>query len=510
MPEDGEVSVVIHQVFNKIKAEAKKLGTTPLAYIRLFSRCFTLGTKNKPYSSISVHNSRYTESLEPMDDYVPNHFDLQRASRQPWAYLVNRRLSSGQICLARRGKCLAIGVGYHLTVFHLGLEAKVTIMSHADYTKLIENDCPGSNPDRTKASRMRSFVTPPQFIEPGSSSKAKRTINVFAAIVADTFAIVFSDFARLMHMHVISKDQHWTQADLDVGSLEWPLIWTTFPDGPDWVLEREAALIALDNWRDGHLANDFLHYAAIFPGAPCSWICSDDIRFERFKQQILKYTEIWRSPEFLRRCAMSTNSPNPFAFNTTSDRNYTNGYIWVFRKAAVDIPCDLYNFYLQEGLFDKSHTIGEPYHFQGKLCDKKFKSQVPVYYHSHLDAFTVITAKVPDDWKDGPVEHFIDLRDAGYTTTVGPAQFFESKQNKIDPAHALKVCIRRGRPAKISDGLGRKRKTPTYQSLEKMQPSKRRRTSLEHCADKENTEQPLTSSDTTTLPPRRSIRSHKI
>ncbi|EDQ99419.1 uncharacterized protein LACBIDRAFT_316603 [Laccaria bicolor S238N-H82] len=333
MPEDGEVSVVIHQVFNKIKAEAKKLGTTPLAYIRLFSRCFTLGTKNKPYSSISVHNSRYTESLEPMDDYVPNHFDLQRASRQPWAYLVNRRLSSGQICLARRGKCLAIGVGYHLTVFHLGLEAKVTIMSHADYTKLIENDCPGSNPDRTKASRMRSFVTPPQFIEPGSSSKAKRTINVFAAIVADTFAIVFSDFARLMRMHVISKDQHWTQADLDVGSLEWPLIWTTFPDGPDWVLERGAALIALNNWRDGvceyasgfskpivdviaenstrvfsgfgrHLANDFLHYAAIFPGAPCSWICSDDIRFERFKQQILKYTEIWRSPEFLRRCAM--------------------------------------------------------------------------------------------------------------------------------------------------------------------------------------------------------------
>ncbi|EDQ99418.1 uncharacterized protein LACBIDRAFT_316600 [Laccaria bicolor S238N-H82] len=146
---------------------------------------------------------------------------------------------------------------------------------------------------------------------------------------------------------------------------------------------------------------------------------------------------------------MSTNSPNPFAFNTTSDRNYTNGYIWVFRKAAVDIPCDLYNFYLQEGLFDKSHTIGEPYHFQGKLCDKKFKSQVPVYYHSHLDAFTVITAKVPDDWKDGPVEHFIDLRDAGYTTTVGPAQFFESKQNKIDPAHALKVCIRRGRPANM-------------------------------------------------------------
>ena len=107
-----------------------------------------------------------------------------------------------------------------------------------------------------------------------------------------------------------------------------------------------------------HLANDFLHYAAIFPGAPCSWICSDDARFYHFTSRIVSFTQIWRSTDFLKRCGMSTNSSNPFAFNTTSDRNYTAGFIWVFRKTFVKIPQDLYNQYLQEGLLDPTHTIG--------------------------------------------------------------------------------------------------------------------------------------------------------
>ena len=105
----------------------------------------------------------------------------------------------------------------HLTTFHLGLEAKVTIVSREDYEKLIANDCPGSNKNKTKAAKMRSFELHSDFIEPGSSSNANRTINIFAAIVSESFAIVFSDFARLMRMHVTSIDR--TQEDLNVGSL---------------------------------------------------------------------------------------------------------------------------------------------------------------------------------------------------------------------------------------------------------------------------------------------------
>ena len=107
----------------------------------------------------------------------------------------------------------------HLTTFHLGLEAKVTIVSREDYEKLIANDCPGSNKNKTKAAKMCSFELHSDFIEPGSSSNTNRTINIFAAIVSESFAIVFSDFARLMRMHVTSIDRHWTQEDLNVGSL---------------------------------------------------------------------------------------------------------------------------------------------------------------------------------------------------------------------------------------------------------------------------------------------------
>ncbi|EDR01611.1 uncharacterized protein LACBIDRAFT_310677 [Laccaria bicolor S238N-H82] len=77
MPEDPEISVIIHQILAKIVQLAKKEGKAPMAYLRLFSWCFTLGTKAKPYSSISVDNSRYTESFDSDDDsYVPNAFDM--------------------------------------------------------------------------------------------------------------------------------------------------------------------------------------------------------------------------------------------------------------------------------------------------------------------------------------------------------------------------------------------------------------------------------------------------
>jgi hypothetical protein len=46
--------------------------------------------------------------------------------------------------------------------------------------------------------------------------------------------------------------------------------------------------------------------------------------------------------------------------------------------------------------------IGDPYQYHGPLSDKQFK-RIEVNYRAHLDAFTVITARVPDGWKDGPI-----------------------------------------------------------------------------------------------------------
>jgi hypothetical protein len=46
-------------------------------------------------------------------------------------------------------------------------------------------------------------------------------------------------------------------------------------------------------------------------------------------------------------------------------------------------------------------------------------------------------------------QSFSDLTEAGYSTTIGPAQFHEAKQNMGDPDHAMQVCLRPGRPAKV-------------------------------------------------------------
>ncbi|EDR01612.1 uncharacterized protein LACBIDRAFT_310678 [Laccaria bicolor S238N-H82] len=339
-----------------------------------------------------------------------------------------------------------------------------------------------------------------------------------------------------MHMHVTSINRPWTQQDLDIGSPEWPIIWSTFPDGADWFLEKDVALNALEKWRHDmctgapghskpivdviaengnhvfgrfgrHLANDFLYYAANFPGAPCSWVCSDDACFSHFTSRIVSYTQIWQSADFLKRCGMSTNSSNPFAFNTTSDRNYTAGFIWVFRKAFVKIPQDLYNQYLREGLFNPTHKIGDPYQYTGPLSDKQFK-RIEVNYHAYLDAFTVITARVPDGWKDGPVQSFSDFKEAGYSTTIRPAQFHEAKQNMVDPDHAIQVCLRPGRPAKVTgNGPGQKRKALTRETLEKMKLQKKRKLMIHSEEQEKENELPIIVASPS--PPQRLTHSHK-
>ncbi|KAJ6607535.1 hypothetical protein B0H10DRAFT_1956153 [Mycena sp. CBHHK59/15] len=61
-----------------------------------------------------------------------------------------------------------------------------------------------------------------------------------------------------------------------------------------------------------------------------------------------------------------------------------------------------------------------------------------------------------------------DIADAGYTTTVGVGSFREVLSNKINPEHALKTCLRPGRPKTIHTGMrGKPRKTATRKVLEK-------------------------------------------
>ena len=150
------------------------------------------------------------------------------------------------------------------------------------------------------------------------------------------------------------------------------MLFEQFPDGPDWVLETDAAFRRLDKWRSRclerssaepivkaitsntsdvfsdtsassktgnkhaisgafgglgrHLANDFLYHVAIPPGLSASAVCADEQMWDRLRNGILPYMQQWRHRDFISRCITTKNSTNPFAFNYRSHRNYISEY----------------------------------------------------------------------------------------------------------------------------------------------------------------------------------------
>jgi hypothetical protein len=98
----------------------------------------------------------------------------------------------------------------------------------------------------------------------------------------------------------------------------------------------------------------------------------------------------------------------------------------VFRRVWVQVSQKLYNLYVEYGLLDPNHVIGEvleitchfaflvgcfcfsgePYpeeKWQGKLLTKKWQD-VRVYLRGKpLRAYTIIRAKCPTGWTDGPI-----------------------------------------------------------------------------------------------------------
>lgn len=127
----------------------------------------------------------------------------------------------------------------------------------------------------------------------------------------------------------------------------WSLFWSAFATGPDWNIERNAALAMTDEWRmqvlatnrasmkpildilcaadepcfyafGRHTANDFLHTVDIFPGSPAIYICLSNARFAAFKLGIVDYMKTWLSRTFLALAGGIPNSLNPFAYNYKS------------------------------------------------------------------------------------------------------------------------------------------------------------------------------------------------
>jgi hypothetical protein len=193
-------------------------------------------------------------------------------------------------------------------------------------------------------------------------------------------------------------------------------------------LARKANLASCGLGR--HTISDFLHQVRIFPGTPSYVICvkCPDL-FDRLRAHLPSYmVQFADQNDFLRRTGTVVNSENPFAFNTDSNNNYISGWIDVFRRVKVKVFQEDYNAYLKEGLFDPDHTIGrffqtrermsnllilisgEPYprtKWEGKLLTAN-SCWVRVFYRGgKLRCYSIIRAKAPKYWCDGPKVHFL-------------------------------------------------------------------------------------------------------
>ncbi|KAH7911440.1 hypothetical protein BJ138DRAFT_1113204 [Hygrophoropsis aurantiaca] len=519
MPEAPEVQAFLHRI-NRWKLEYAKRnnGQCPEAYLRIFPRMFALGTNQRDYQSCYVDLLGYnTENTEPQGDgsFAPNIHDLSRSKDQAYDYLVTRPLLKGELHACARGKIIAIAAGHHLVTISLGLEANIIGMSATDFNEIIKDDQPGPNKNRTKAQKLRTFPLPQRFYDPGTSPNTKRTVNIFMAFISEraNYVWVLVDFARIVRMNVISRERHWCSSDLLPGSSSWATIFNRFGDGPDWVLETDEATRALDLWRskilssDGssplleimcakdtyvfagfgrHLAHDFLHSQGLFPNTPASFVCLDNDIFDKFKSGVVEFMTTWRSPSFLRRCANHVNSSNPFAYNTTSFKNYYSSYLLVFRRSQVRVPVKLYNDLVRNGLLDPYHTIGQPYVPEASELEWRKKERwLPVFQRGD-DIYTVIRAQCPEGWRDGPEKPATDLRLDGYKTTIGVAEFREAKNNKVNHLSSQKKgkesVVAKGqvgrRPTNATGLPGRPRKRPLVADIRRdARPMKRLRTS---------------------------------
>ncbi|KAJ7664642.1 hypothetical protein DFH06DRAFT_1128044 [Mycena polygramma] len=495
MPESQVSNVKAHQIRNDLRDEENQIGRCKPKEPLEGKKIKTWPEDVKSYTTLTVDRGDYNDSQEP--DLCGKDLSPWDKDRIPegadWAYLVERRLESGPVHVAVRGKCLALSAGFHTLVCHLGLEGFINPMSLEDFRTIADpSRCiPGANADPEKASKMRSFDLPEEFRDPGARELEDTTIVVLAAIVTPKQAIVISDFNRLTRLHVVSSSCKFSSEDLQPKSKVWKeRLWKAFPGGPDWVFERDEALEFLDQWREDvlvagkrrkkciadvltdahgpgggigkHLANDLLYEVAIHPDTPSFYLCSDDKLFGRLRAHLPVFMARWVSPEFLKACGGRTNSRNPFAFNTTSHRNFISGYVSVYRRTSVRMPQELYNLYLEEGLFDST-----PYRKPVDPLTVTFKEvKVRCFEAPNTNRYHVILAQVPKGWSTRVEDiAFVDVSNAGFLTTLGVASFHEQVNNKLDLENA-KSLVKRGRPRKVVTGNpGRPRKPITLKRI---------------------------------------------
>ncbi|KAF6750830.1 hypothetical protein DFP72DRAFT_1071979 [Ephemerocybe angulata] len=252
-----------------------------------------------------------------------------------------------------------------------------------------------------------------------------------------------------------------------------------FPDGLDWVLKQEDAYACLDEWREeviGGRASGTIR-EAITKNESMAFGLAAILRTISSMPQSYIHSSLlpvsWHSPSLKAKCCVEVNSENPFAFNESLEQNYHSGYVTVHQKKSVRMPLELYNSYVSLDLFDPKHVIGAPYKADPAslvYCSAHIQQGYKfVTVHQFEDmsrstqAFSVIVAQAlpGNGWTVSFVD-WTDIRTRGNSTTLGPASFQESMQNKPSASASQRGCGCPPKPAK-SGKVGRLR-TATSQA----------------------------------------------
>ncbi|KAJ7575226.1 hypothetical protein C8J56DRAFT_801950, partial [Mycena floridula] len=347
----------------------------------------------------------------------------------------------------------------HLMIISWGLEANLLPMSITDFNEILSSGCSGPDDDQGEVQQPRQFRIPARYNLENTSDEMFRHVRICAAFVTDTKAYAISDFSCLVRFHVISRTEMWTRAELVPGTEWWRLVWASFPSGPDWVLETDEAIAVLLTARDQdshhafagtglHLCNDFLGKLNIHPSMPVYEVFVNEKLWAAFTPALIDFMAQFCSPEF-RNVAARANTGNPFAFRANVNNLYISHYVFVFHKAFTWVSKDQYNDMARQGLFCATHTIGEPYQCKIRELCRNSKRKVPVYfYEDPINAYTIIAARPPKHWIH--TTHANDLRIAGYSTMIGPANFHAQKYNMLNPESLEQVQGKPGRKKKAS------------------------------------------------------------
>ncbi|KAI1781746.1 hypothetical protein LXA43DRAFT_1105410 [Ganoderma leucocontextum] len=203
-----------------------------------------------------------------------------------------------------------------------------------------------------------------------------------AAVVGEDNVFTLADSSRNAQFRIVALDREWTNTDLQLDSklslLDQRNGGCTCGIG---AMEIRHPGYGTTGGHDGFVALESTR-------SPYA-LCINGALFLAFKEGIVSYMRTWTTKEYWDGCLASPNLLSPFARNRNSDRNYLAQYVQ----------------YVERGLLNPHHVIGEPYTPNvSEFAKGQYKRTVPVYMYIDLyptaeppyRCYSIIRAQRPD------------------------------------------------------------------------------------------------------------------